>query len=277
MVTKAMKQRAGTYSPNESVLITQELINQFLNALKVSGRQPQTVRIYKRSIEELYEFLPEEKKITKELLEDWRESLKKTGYSDSTINTKMVAVNGLLRHCRAEELVASHEKVAINEVMPELTREEYLRFLSRVREFGSEKYYFLIKVFASVDIGLGELDNLTVEACREGVIHMEEGKAAQIPGCLNVELLQYTDRQKITTGPIFVTKEGNLMNRSNITNAIHRLAILAGMEPDKCCPSALHRLYLTTQRELMEQVQPIVTQSYESLLNTEQTMVAWQT
>ncbi len=276
MVTKAMKQRTGTYSPDESVIITRELMDQFLNSVRASGRQQQTVRIYKRNIEELFAFLPEEKKITRETLEDWRESLKKEGYTDSTINTKLVAVNGLLRYCSAEGLLASHERLAGNEAMPELTREEYLQFLSKVRETGSEKYYFLIKVFASVDVSIGELDSLTVEACREGMIHMADERIVEIPCCLRKELLQYADRHGILKGPVFLTRDGKLMNRSNITNAIHKLAVQAGMDPEACCPSALHRLFLTTQRELRAQLHPLFVQSYESLLNTEQTMVAWK-
>ncbi len=276
MVTKAMKQRTGLYSADESVTITKPLIEQFLQTVKAGGRQMQTVRIYRRALEDLYDFLPEEKEITEEVLEDWRESLKKSGYTDNTINTKLVAANGLLRYCGAEELLASHERIAPEEAMPELTRDEYLRFLSKVRETGSEKYYFLIKVFASIDIGIGKLDCLTVEACREGVIYMSDETTAEIPACLREELLQYADRHKIEKGPLFVTRDGTTMDRCNITNAIHRLAIQAGMNPDACCPSALHRLYLATQKELDEQLHPIIVQAYERLLNKEQVMVAWR-
>ncbi len=276
MVTKAMKQRAGLYSSEESVVISQELIEQFLDALKTGGRQQQTIRIYRRSLEDLYHFLSEEKEITRETLEDWRESLKKGGYTDSTINTKLVAVNGLLRYCSAEGLLASHERLAGNETMPELTREEYLQFLSKVRETGAEKYYFLIKVFASVDVNIGELDFLTVEACRKGVILMADERIVEIPCCLRKELLQYADRHGILKGPVFLTRDGKCMDRSNITNAIHKLAVQAGTEPEACCPSALHRLFLTTQRELRAQLHPLFVQSYESLLTMEQAMVAWK-
>ncbi len=252
----------------ECVIITQSLIEQFLHALKAAGRKPQTLQSYRRGVGDLYDFLPEEKEITKETLEDWRESLKNSGYMDNSVNAKLVAVNSLLRYCGREELFASLEKRAPNEIMPELTREEYLKFLSKVREIGSERYYFLIEVFASVDISIGELPFLTLEACREGIIFMDK-KIATIPECLRKELLQFADQQGITGGPLFVTREGNHMDRSNISNAIRRLAIQTGMDAAKCCPSALHRLYLTTQRELREQLQSLYLRSYESLLNTE--------
>ncbi|MCD8208249.1 MAG: site-specific integrase [Bacteroidales bacterium] len=258
-----------------SMIITHSLIEQFLLTLKAGGRKPQTLRTYSRGLLDLYDFLPEEKEITKEILEDWRESLKQSGYKDRSVNTKLVAVNSLLRYCGRKELFSSLERLAPNEELPEMTREEYRQFLSRVRALGSEKSYFLIKVFASVDISIGELPFLTVKACREGILYLSMEKIVSIPGCLQKELLDYADRQEITEGPIFVTREGNPMDRSNISNAIRRLALQTGMDAAKCCPSALHRLYLTTQRELREQLHPHVRKSYESLLNTEQGEVAW--
>ncbi len=256
------------------MIITHSLIEQFLLTLKAGGRKPQTLRTYNRGLEDLYDFLPEEKEITKEILEDWRESLKKSGYKDSSVNTKLVAVNSLLRYCGRKELFFSLERLSPDEELPELTREEYLQFLSKVREIGSEKIYLLIKVFASVDIGIGELPFLTLEACREGIVYLNK-KIAAIPECLRKELLQFADRQEIADGPVFVSRKGNPMDRSNIGNAIHRLAIQTGMDAAKCCPRALHRLYLTTQRELGEQMHSFFLRSYESLLNTEQGEVAW--
>ncbi len=72
-----------------------------------------------------------------------------------------------------------------------------------------------------------------------------------------------------------MTRSGGRMDRSNIANSIHRLAVRAGMEPEKCCPSAMHRACLTTQKELMERLMPVYRQSYENLLDTEQTVVGW--
>ncbi len=39
---------------------------------------------------------------------------------------------------------------------------------------------------------------------------------------------------------------------------------------------ALHRMYQATQSELLERLRPIYLQSYESLLDKEQTIVAWK-
>ncbi|MCC8141448.1 MAG: site-specific integrase [Lachnospiraceae bacterium] len=270
-----MKQRAGLALSDASVTMSSMLMEQYLNSLQSGGRQKQTIRTYRRSLEALYDFLPPDKEINRGTLKEWKEHNKACGYSDSTVNIRLTAANGFLRFCGREELAIVHERIATDEPMPEMTREEYLQFLSKVRKLGSEKYYFMIKVFASIDIGISELECLTVEACREGAICLSNDKTASIPRCLREELLQYADRHGITEGPVFVTRNGGCLNHSNIAHSIHRLAERADIEPEKCCPSALHRLYLTTKKELMERLMPAYQQSYENLLDTEQMVVGW--
>ncbi len=275
MRTAAMKERAGLTLSDASLTMTPMLMEKYISSLKSGGRQKQTIRTYRRSLEELYDFLPSDKVIRSDTLKEWKEYNKECGYSDSTVNIRLTAANGFLRFCGMEELATVHERIPSYESMPEMTRGEYLQFLSRVRELGTEKYYFMVKVFGSIDISIGELECLTVEACREGAVHLPEGKKVSIPACLKEELLQYAERQGIIEGPVFVTRNGSLMDRSNITNSIHRLALRAGMDPEKCCPSALHRVYLTTQKELMDRLMPVYRQSYENLLDTEQAVVGW--
>ncbi len=276
MRTAEMKQRAGHTLSDASVTMTPMLLEQYINSLKAGGRQEQTIRTYRHSMEELYEYLPPDKEIHSDTLKEWKKYLKECGYSDSTINIRITAANVFLRFCGREELAAAHEHIVPDEAMPEMTRAEYLNFLAAVREMGAARYYFLIKIFASVDVGIAELKYLTVEACREGMIHIPDGRTALIPACLKEELLQYAASQNITEGPLFLTRTGTLPDRSNITNAIHRLAVRAGMDPEKCCPSALHRLYLTAQREIIDQVRPIFCQLYEGLLDSEQMVVGWK-
>ncbi len=174
-----------------------------------------------------------------------------------------------------KDFPASREWAEPDENVPVMTRAEYLQFLVAVRSMGTEKGFFLVKVFASVDVSIGELSCLTVESCRERAIRFPGGKQSVIPSCLQTELLQYAERHKIAGGPVFVTRTGNPLDRSNIANAIRVLARRAGLDAKKCCPKALHRVYLTTQKELMERLMPVYRQTYENLLDTEQTVVAW--
>ncbi len=275
MSTKTVKTGSGSVSYGESVRLTRKLQEQFLNSIEAKGRKEQTVRAYRRSVEELYDFLPEDKRMTARSIEEWRECLKTRGLSDSAVNQRLTAVNSLLKYCGMKGLTASLERIDTEE-QPEMSRDEYLHFLSAAKAAGREKEYFLIKVFACTAIGVGELDGLTVEACREGAVQLGEGPGAPIPGSLQKELLGYAERHGIDGGPVFVTKKGRPMDRSNIAKSIRSLAESAGMDSEKCTPRALHRLYLSTQDRIREEIRPIEQQAYESLLYTEQTVVAWE-
>ncbi len=277
-MTSAMqeKQEKAFSTDGAPVILDGPLLERYLDSLKDSDLKPQTVRAYQRAIGELGRFLGEEGTVTQDALDRWRIALKVDGYSDSTVNQYYSAVNGFLRFCGREELSMPHERIEAEEAGPEMTRTEYLKFLSAAREAGTENEYFLIKVFGSVDLCIGELDCLTLEACREGRIHLPDGRESVIPSCLREELLAYAQRHRIKGGPLFVTHSGHPLDRSNITNAIRRLAIKVGISPEACCPRALHRMYQTTQRELLERLQPLCLQSYENLLETEQTIVAWK-
>ncbi len=276
METEAMHQSTDIYLSDESVILTQNLIDQFLNDMKACGRQSQTIQAYQHNVQEFFDFLPKGKKVTKEVLGNWREALKENGYSTNTVNTKLVAVNGLLRYCGAEALRVSHERVKPEENVPELTRSEYLQLLSVVYRMGKEREYLLIKVFACTGLNISELYCLTVDSLKDGVVLQSDGKEKIIPDSLRFELLHYANHQKIKKGSLFITRSGKRMDRSNITNAIRKLAEKAGLEPERCNPRALHRMYQSTHEEIIENLEPYYLKSYDKLLNMEQSLMDWE-
>ncbi len=265
----------GSMPDGGFVVMTDELIEQFLRRMQDKGCKTETIRAYQRSLDELYTFLPEDKKITEKILNYWKVNLREQGFSDSTVNLRVSSVNGLLRFCGAKKTGIIRTTTARSAERPEPSRGEYLQFLGYVRENGSEQEYLLVKIFATVDLNLRELASLTVDACREGVIRLSPVREAIIPSCMQDELLRYIERNHLTAGAVFITKGGNLLDRSNITHAIRHLAEKSGMDPEKCSPSALHRMYQATKSDIGQRFMPLYLQAYDSLLNTEQTMIAW--
>ncbi len=276
MATEAIHQSTDIYLSDEFVVLTQNLIDQFINNLAACGRQSQTIQAYQHNVQEFFDFLPNGKKVTKEVLGNWRETLKENGYLINTVNTKMVAVNGLLRYCGAKELCVSHERVKKEETLPELARSEYLQLLSVVYRMGKEREYLLIKVFACTGLNISELQCLTVDSLKDGVVLQSDGKEKIIPDSLRFELLHYANHQKIKEGSLFITRSGKRMDRSNITNAIRRLAEKAGLEPERCNPRALQRMYQTTHEEIIENLEPYYVKSYDKLLNMEKSLMEWE-
>lgn len=89
---------------NSSHKISPQTIDMFLTYEKEHGADDNMMRRYRRSVETVYAYLPDDKLITKERLVSWRESMEKQGYSSATIVNYMKYVNRYLRHVGCERL-----------------------------------------------------------------------------------------------------------------------------------------------------------------------------
>lgn len=155
--------------------------------------------------------------------------------------------------------------VDADEVLPELTRNEYLRMLQTAKALKNERVYFLIKVFANVDLPVQQASKLTVEAAEEGKLVINRGGGREIirlPKCLCQELLSYAKRSGITTGPLFLTRQKKPMRRTQISDSIRRMCLEAKIPEGKGNPRCLRKLYKETMRSIYERLsEGILTQN----------------
>ncbi len=256
------------------VMLTPELIEEYLAALGRSGCAAETLKAYRLKLNQLYQYLPGDKLIQAGTLEEWREELMERGYSNSTINTCTSAANGLVLYCGHRELQI--EKLLNWEygVQPELTRNEYLRLLSTARILGKEREYLLVKTFGSTGLLLQDLPRVTVEAITEGKI-MLPNSLLRFPECLREELLDYARRQGILSGPVFVTRNGALIYRSNVTKAIQSLCRDARVDEARATPRCLRKLYQATQDSIQSNIALLVEQAHDRMMEMEQLTIGW--
>lgn len=259
----------------EPFSLTQELLTSFVQSQIAKGTKRDTIRKYRTSLKQLMDFLPPGKELTPEALEEWRACLKDSGYSNSSVQTRISAVNSLLRF-QGYGLVA-REPAQEKTVMPVPTREEYIKFLIIVKNSGREQDYLVVKVFASIGLTVSELGLLTVESCQQGFVDLPQKRKAVVPTGLGKELLGFAGRNDIHSGSIFVTRNGVPVDRTNVVHIIHDIAANAGLEPEKFCPSALRRMYLATWNDVQEKMMPLCLQAYNNLLDTEQAMISART
>lgn len=260
---------------SDGLPLTPELFDEFLDGLRRKGRTPDTLLTYRRSLNLLYGYLGEEKLLCHGVLEAWRNHLLESGYAPRTVNLCISAANSLLEYCGRRELQVPSPLKPEHAAQPELTRSEYLRLLSTARILGWERVYLLIKVFGSTGLTLRELPRLTVEAAKEGRIHLS-GLTLHIPACLRKELLDYAERKGVSSGPLFVTQCGTPVRRTTVTTYIQRLARDACVPPEKCNPRCLRKLYLTTQESIRANLSLLVEQAHDRMLETEQLSIGWQ-
>lgn len=260
--------------------LTPEGIEGYLDSLAAKGRVQGTIDGYRRGMKRLYRELPEgDKVIRPNTLRRWREQLMEEGYSATAVNQFIVAANGYLDYVHARELQVTDKLKVSKELQPELTRGEYLRLLSTARALGRERVYLLVKVFGNSDLPVHELKNLTVEAAKAGTLSIEYNCSKEIirfPESICEELLAYAQRQGIQSGPIFLTREGAPMSRSNVTTGIRQLCAAAKVPEEKGSPRCLRKLYQTTREGIERSISLLVEQAQDRLLEEEQLIVGWE-
>ena len=226
----------------KALLLSEELIDQFLLEKARKGRASDTVNGYRRHLLQFYQDLPERKEIGSGTLADWQATLMETGYATRTVNNWVSAVNSLMEFCGRRDLQVPDLPLPVDGTQPKLTRTEYLRLLSAARTLGKERAYLLVKVFARTGLMVRHLPYLTAETVEENRLMISfDGRrqGVYIPASLREELRDYIHRERISSGPVFVTRTGRQYNRAAVNAMIQGLARDARVPPEKCNPRCL--------------------------------------
>ena len=131
----------------------------------------------------------------------------------------------------------------------ELTREEYVRLVRAAKEKSSERLALLLETICATGIRVSELPYITVEAVARGeaVVHCKgKTRTVFLPAALQKKLRRYMQSQKIQSGPVFITRTGKPMNRSNIWREMKALCERANVAPSKVFPHSLRHLFART-------------------------------
>lgn len=202
-------------------VMRQEDVAEFCRYLQGEERSQGTIETYRREIRAFAATLPENRVVTKEVVVAWKETLAKR-YAVSTVNGKLAALNGLFsflgwRECRVKPLRRQRE--LFRDKGRELDKGEYLRLLAAAKRRENWRLYYLMETLASTGMRVSELRFVTVQALAAGRVRVDcKGKHRTIflTAKLCRALGNYCRRQKRTSGPVFVTRTGRPVDRSNI-------------------------------------------------------------
>ena len=139
----------------------------------------------------------------------------------------------------------------------ELTKAEYERLLTAAKSKKNERLYLLMQTICSTGIRVSELKFITVEAVERGIAEINcKGKRRQVflPTELRKMLSRYLKEQKIKSGAVFVTKNGNPLDRSNIWSDMKKLCKAANVSEKKVFPHNLRHLFARTFYSLQKDV-----------------------
>ncbi len=173
-------------------------------------------------------------------------------YAPATVNASLAGVNRFFSfmgwgECKVKGLRL--QRRSFREVERELDRTEYQTLVRTARTLGRERLALVMETICATGIRVGEVPYITVEALRRGKAEVAlKGKIRTIllPGKLCRKLLKYAERQKITSGEIFLTRGGKRLSRVQIWAEMKRLCRAAGVAAGKVFPHNLRHLFART-------------------------------
>ena len=229
--------------------LTRTLIQDFANHLRHEEKSAATLEKYLRDVQ-VFCVYTSGQAISKELLVAWKKHLVETGYAVRSINSMLASVNSLLdfiglSNCKVKNIRTQQQTYCTED--KELTKSEYLRLLAASKK--NEQLNLVIQTICGTGIRVSELRYFTVEAVKYGEVTVDcksKTRTILVPGKLKNILLNYAKRHDITTGAIFVTRNGKPLNRSNIWSAMKKLCEIAGVKPSKVFPHNLRKLFART-------------------------------
>ena len=235
---------------SKSHVLTPEHIHRYVLYLREEEHAPATIQRYTHDLSVLMSYL-HGRPVTKAMLISWKENLI-TVYAPSTVNTMLAAVNGFLnflgwRECKVKLLKL--QKSIFCDTARELTRAEYVRLVSAAQREGNRRLSLVIQTICATGIRVSELKCITVEAIKTGraeITNKGKHRTVFLPAKLRRLLRQYLKSQKITAGPVFITRTGKPLDRSNIWRDMKQLCGSAGVEPGKVFPHNLRHLFART-------------------------------
>ena len=230
--------------------ITQDLIDNFKNHLINEEKASATLEKYLRDIKTFYEWTKEEQ-IDKRKVLDYKEYLIGK-FAPASVNSVLSSLNSFFEFNKWYEMkvkMLKIQKQIFAQRSKELSKSEYERLLGAAKIKSNQRLYLLMQTICASGIRVSELQYITIDAIhrREATINCKNKmRVVILPKELCRMLTEYAKTQKITSGPIFVTKTGKPLDRSTIWKMMKALCESAGGSKDKVFPHNLRHLFART-------------------------------
>lgn len=238
--------------------IPRKSIERFKEYLTGEEKSAATVKKYVRDAEAFCEWTGN-REVTKALTLEYKKML--TGkYAPTSTNSYICSVNAFLefigfRECRVKALKIQR-KIFTSESR-ELTKAEYEKLISTAAEKGNERLSLVIQTICSTGIRVSELKFITAEAVCSGsaVINCKaKTRTVFLPRQLCEMLKDYIKKNGIENGPVFISKSGRPLDRSNIWTDMKKLCKAAAVPEEKVYPHNLRHLFARTFYQMQKDI-----------------------
>lgn len=219
----------------------------YLAFLEQEERSLATRKQYRHDVLDFFHFL-QGAELSKEVVVRYKAVLQQA-YKPASVNAKIAAINGFFSYIGKGHLKVRQLKIQRQAFCPkerELSKVEYLRLIRAAESRHNKKLSLLLQTLCGTGIRVSELCFITAEAVRRGesTIRLKgKTRTVLIPGKLKKALKHYLNRQGIEAGPVFITRNGRPLDRSNIWRMMKSLCADAGVQPSKVFPHNLRHLF----------------------------------
>ncbi len=213
-------------------------------------RSKNTIEKYVRDIKVFFDFM-EKRSVNKENVLEYKNHLI-SNYAPASVNSMLAALNSFLKFFDRQDCCVKTLKIQKQLFIPEnkeLYFEEYQKLIKTAEERGCRRLSLIAQTICSTGIRVSELQYITVKAVKNGrAIISSKGKyrVVFLPLQLCLLLKKYIKSKKITAGAVFVTRNGNPVDRSHIWQDLKKLCKAAGVNPEKVFPHNLRHLFART-------------------------------
>jgi len=240
--------------------------------LEQDEKSKNTIEKYRRDLRKFVEYIDGEE-VTKELVIGFKEYLVEH-YAVNSVNSIIASLNRFMQFAGWQEFRVKQLKKQRQVYCPEekeLTKQEYFELIRTAKREGKEKIGLIIQTIGSTGIRISELPSITVQAVKNGVAQVDcKGKNRQVllPRKLLVKLMHYIRKEHIQCGPIFITKQGNPLDRSNIWKEMKKICRLAGVNEKKVFPHNLRHLFAYSFYQMEKDIAKLADLLGHSNINT---------
>lgn len=231
-------------------MVTIQLIEKYLNHLMEEEKSVATLKKYRHDLNELHNYL-QGMLLTKSILIEWKKYLIEK-YAPSTVNSMLIAVNGYLRFFSWHDLsmkLLKIQKPLFSDENKELTREEYARLVMTASKRSNARLSLILQTICATGIRVSELKFITIEAVQTGrteISNKSKRRVIFLPQQLRKLLRKYAQKHGKISGPVFTTRTGKPLDRSNIWRDMKALCTEAKVAPEKVFPHNLRHLFART-------------------------------
>lgn len=238
--------------------ITKNLIEKFKQYLIEEEKANATLEKYMRDITAFFVWLAGVE-LDKMTVLRYKEYLTKN-YAPASVNSVLSSLNSFFEYNEWHGLkvkMLKIQKQIFAERSKELTKTEYERLLVAAKQKKNERLYYLMQTICSSGIRVSELSAITIEAVKNRKANINcKGKMRVVilPKDLCKMLTEYAKVQKITSGPVFITKTGKPLDRSTIWKMMKALCESAGVDREKVFPHNLRHLFARTYYSIQKDI-----------------------